>query len=103
MTWSRFDDAFPQHPKIVGLSDQAFRLHVSAICYANRNLTDGRVPMDALVVLLPGRPRPVLKRRAMELVDAGVWTKTSESAYSIHDFLAYNPTREQVLADRDDL
>jgi hypothetical protein len=31
MTWVRFDDQFPIHRKMTGLSDAAFRLHVLAI------------------------------------------------------------------------
>jgi len=103
MTWARFDDDFPQHPKIVGLSDQAFRLHVSAVCYANQKLSDGAIQESVLTILLPGAGRAAVKRRALELADAGVWEKQPDGNYLIHDFLEYNPTREKVLGSRDEL
>ena len=37
MPWANFDDQFPKHPKVLPLSDAAFRLHVSGvtvICYS---------------------------------------------------------------------
>jgi len=41
MTWIRLDDNLPDHPKVLGLSDKAFRLYISAMCYSSRYLTDG--------------------------------------------------------------
>ena len=41
MTWIRIDDNLPDHPKIIGLSDKAFRLYISMLCYSSRYLTDG--------------------------------------------------------------
>ena len=43
MSWVRLDDNFPNHPKVVGLSDQAFRLYISGLCYASHYLTDGLI------------------------------------------------------------
>ena len=68
MTWVRIDDTFPEHPKVVGLSAVAFRLHVAAICYASRNLTDGFIPLGAVRTLPGGTPN-----RVKELADAGLW------------------------------
>jgi hypothetical protein len=48
MTWVRLDDQFPDHPKVVNLSDRAFRLHVWGICYSARFLTDGLIQRDAI-------------------------------------------------------
>ena len=44
MTWLRIDDCMPDHPKVDGLSDRAFRAHVTGLCYCARHLTDGNVP-----------------------------------------------------------
>ena len=41
------EDTFCEHPKVETLADLPFRLHVKAICYANRNLTDGFIPTVA--------------------------------------------------------
>jgi hypothetical protein len=41
MSWVRLDDSFPEHPKVIALTDAAFRAHVRGLCYAGRFLTDG--------------------------------------------------------------
>lgn len=89
MVWLRFDDAFPEHPKIVGLSDAAFRLQVTAIAYSSRNLTDGRIPAGAV------RSLGFMPKHAAELVAANVWEK-AEKDYQIHDYGDYQPSRRQV-------
>lgn len=93
MAWVRMDDQFADHPKVVGLSDAAFRLHITGICYAARQETDGVIPRAAAFVN---------RKRAMELVGAGVWHEHT-AGYLIHDFLDYNPSaaslREKRAAD----
>lgn len=88
MSWAKLDDAFADHPKVVGLSDAAFRLHVTAILYAARYETDGEIPGGALD-RMGGSPGC-----AAELADAGLWDITP-GGYAIHDYLKYNPSREQ--------
>jgi|SRR6516164_5965282 len=39
----RVDVLLPEHPKIEGLSDKAFRALIELWCYCGRNRTDGRV------------------------------------------------------------
>ena len=49
MTWVKVDDALPEHPKVARLSDAAFRVHISALCYSARNLTDGKLEVAGSV------------------------------------------------------
>ena len=95
MSWVRIDDGFAENPKVEDLSDKSFRLHVAAMCYAGRNLTDGFVSDRALkvcgVVANTGRPRV----HAGELVAAGLWDRV-DGGWVIHDFTEYNPTAEEV-------
>jgi hypothetical protein len=44
MTWIRIDDTLPDHPKLIGLPDNAFRLYITVLCYSSRYLTDGFIP-----------------------------------------------------------
>lgn len=88
MVWVRLEDTFPEHPKVIVLSDQAFRTHVTGICYCSRNLTDGFIP------------NPAAGGGAAELVSAGIWSE-SESGFHIHDYLDYHPSRASVLAERE--
>lgn len=89
MGWVRLDDVFPEHPKVLGLSDAAFRVHVHGLCYSNRYLTDGFVP-DAV--------RPGAKA-VRDLIAAGLWNAI-EGGWLIHDYLEYNEPRAAVLAER---
>lgn len=95
MPWVNLDDAFPEHPKNDGLSDSAFRLHVSGICYCNRHLTNGCIPAERVPRLVPRFRRQALE----ELVEKGHWLE-ADGQYEIHDYLDWNRSREQVLAER---
>jgi hypothetical protein len=64
-TYIRVHDGMDDHPKIVGLSDGAFRLLMRSWAYSSRQLTDGRIPEAAW------RDRGSAKARR-ELVDAGL-------------------------------
>ena len=41
MTWLKKDDRFPDHRKIRRLTDSAYRLHDTALCYAAKDESDG--------------------------------------------------------------
>jgi len=98
MPWVNMDDGFPEHPKNDALSDLAFRLQVSAICYSNRHLTDGIVPAEKVPRLVP----KFRKSAVDELVRGCHWYyDESEDSYRIHDFLDWNRPRGKVLAERE--
>lgn len=91
MSWARLDDGFPQNPKVIGLSDAAFRAYVEGICYATRHLTDGMVPRAS--VREPDA--------ATELVRAGLWN-TERRGWQVHDWHDWNPTAERIKQQRKD-
>lgn len=97
MPWVRLDDRFTSHRKVALLSDRAFRLHVSAICWSAENLTDGLIGDKELRVIAHVRGT---KAAAKELEDAQLWERVPVG-WQIHDYLTYQPSREQVMADRD--
>lgn len=97
MPWVRFDDRFTIHRKVGGLSDAAFRLHVEAIFWCARELTDGRIARDELRQV-SGIARP--DRHVAELVRRGVWLEAADG-WEINDYLKYQPTREKVERDRE--
>jgi hypothetical protein len=96
VTWVRLDDNFPDHPKVDGLSDPAFRLYVTALCHAGRLLTDGFVGSSRVSRLLPRFKRSYVD----ELVEAGLWDVV-EGGWQIHDFLDRNPSAAKVKAERE--
>ena len=69
MAWIKIDDSFPDHPKVIGLSDKAFRIHIEGLCYSGRFLTDGLIPMGVAARFEPiddHRPKlPVLRLQAL--------------------------------------
>ncbi|WP_031514810.1 hypothetical protein [Streptomyces sp. NRRL F-5123] len=97
MPWVRLDDRFPSHRKVALLSDRAFRLHVSALCWASENLTEGKILDRELPVIARIRG---IKATAKELEAAGLWDR-AEGGWTIHDYLEYNPDRAKVQAERE--
>lgn len=85
---------YPDHPKIAGLSDAAFRAHVEMILYARKYKTDGLIP------------RRIAKRFASaalsELLtnddDRPSLTQDGDGDYWLHDFSAWQETREEIDA-----
>jgi hypothetical protein len=97
MPWVKLDDRFPSHRKIALLSDRAFRLHVSALCWASENLTEGKILETELRVIAHVRGA---KTAAKELEDRQLWDRI-DGGWVIHDFLEYNPDRAKVQAERE--
>lgn len=102
MSWVRIDDHFPDHPKIAALGvlgPVAGWLHVAALCYCARYLTDGFIPDGQVTRLAELGPRAKPTDVAARLVDVGLWDRT-QGGYVVHDYLEYNPSRVDVLDAR---
>lgn len=109
MPWVRFDDQYPIHRKVAGLSDAAFRLNSAAIFWCSRNKTNGFVPEEDLDQVCAQVRDPA--RFAIECVRRGTWHKADYACASedcpgpragrgwvIHDYLFYQPTKEETDA-----
>ncbi|MEU3355254.1 hypothetical protein [Streptomyces sp. NPDC037389] len=97
MPWVRLDDHFPTHRKVAMLTDRAFRLHVSALCWCAANLTDGRISDRELRLVAHVRG---MTATARQLEDAGLWDRV-EDGWVLHDFHDYQPTADHVRAERE--
>ena len=96
MTWVKIDDSFPNHPKIVGLTDKAFRIHISGLCYCGTYLTDGFVPMT-----IAARFANEDMQYIVELTKAGLWREApQDNGFHIHDYLAHQTSKTQVEEKR---
>lgn len=93
MTWLKIDDGMPRHPKIMGLSDGAFRALVTLWCYAAEHETDGHIPDAAWKITAKPRQRT-------ELMDAELVHRNGVG-YVIHGFTERNPTKAQLTDRRD--
>lgn len=101
MPYLNFDDGYADHPKIMDLTDGAYRLHTSSIFYSGKHLLDGYLS-DAQIKGRPGYKAASLR----ELLDAGLIhakgdgcdTKTCPAGrrgrYLLHDYLEWNKSRE---------
>ena len=94
----RIYDEFLEDDVITGLMDRSYRLHVSALIYCSRNLTDGTVTEKAVKVLQAILEYPV-KRHVTELVDAGLWVAHG-GGYRIKNYLEFNPDAATVKREK---
>jgi len=102
--WAKLDDQIYYHPKMQACDGYARALNVAGITYCSGQLTDGMVPKHAprLIMGMAGFTveEAELSDCIRQLVDAGLW-ETLPNGYNIHDYLKYNPSRAQVLAERE--
>ena len=94
MPWARIDDTFYDHPKVLQTSLAALGLHLKALSWCNRHLTDGAVPVEAVRML------GATVKMADELVSTGLWERAPRG-YVIHDFLRYSKSKSDVESERD--
>lgn len=62
MTWTRLDDGFHDHPKIVEAGNEAVGAYVRMLSYCGKQLTDGYVPDP----VARGIARPAVLTRLLE-------------------------------------
>ena len=101
MPWARFEDDYLGNQKLATLSTAAIALDLAAIIYSARELRDGLLSLtdvETIAVLIHIR---AWRRPAVELVRVNRWEPT-EGGYTIHDYLEYQPSRAQILAQRED-
>jgi hypothetical protein len=97
LSWLKIDDGFSEHPKVDALTDRAHRIHVDALCYCSRNLTDGQ--LTAVTVRGVKARRRATQKHIDELVGAGLWVPYKDG-YLVKAFLEYNPTAAEVKEKR---
>lgn len=97
MTWFKIDDSFYDHPKVFDAPDCAVALWTRAGTWSARNLTDGFVPAG-----MPARFCDDPERGVRELITRGLWKRT-KGGYVFHDWSVYQPTKEEVIAGRDEM
>ena len=86
MAW--IDNRAWAHPKVANLSDPAFRVWVSGLCYACGFVTEGRLTKQQQKIV---GSTPRLRR---ELEDAGLWLDEGPDVL-IHDWDEHNGKRDE--------
>jgi hypothetical protein len=100
MPWLKMTDTFWTNPKLERLSDKAHRLYVRSLGYSAQYLTDGLLDATALRTL-GATPRLCDELTTPDPVTGSAcWTALPGEGYVIHDYLDFNPSREQVAEKR---
>jgi hypothetical protein len=98
MPWFKIDDGFANSKAVLRIPRRfrtnAIGLWTLAGTWSAKELTDGYVP-DYLIEELASTPAI-----AGQLVKAGLW-ETADNGWSFVGWRKYQPTREQVLAERE--
>jgi len=97
MTWVKLDDAFGRNPKVGKVQPLARLLYVMGLCHCADQLTNGKIVASDLPLLYLQSGTGA--KHVAQLVDAALWVRHVDSFW-VPDFLAYNPSREQVLKQR---
>jgi hypothetical protein len=99
LPWVRLDEHALNHVKILALSHGAFRLWVEGLAHCQKHLTDGAISRASLRGF-----RYAARARVSELTEAidgqtSLWEPTTDG-FQVHDYLAWNESREYVLKAR---
>lgn len=97
MPWVKIGDTFAEDPRLDQAGPLALALHVAALCWCSRNLTDGVIGKRTARRLLDLEDPSTV---AAALVDAGVWADEGD-AFRLVDYLTDQPSAEQVRTDRE--
>lgn len=117
MSWVRLDDKVTRHPKLLACTVEARWLFVVCLCHCAEFGTDGLIQGANIRSLTAGLRHPM--QAVDELVDNGllevagvngststpppthaplIRTPLKSLTYHVHDYLDYNPSKEQRIA-----
>lgn len=114
MPWVRLDEGFARHPKVAAAGPLGLAMQVAGLCYCNQYLTDGFVPRHVVPSLLNlegiamnmwhnetigGGDDATWELVVATLTETGLWRQV-EGGYEIHDYLTYQPSKADVVAER---
>ena len=107
LAYVKVHDLLPEHPKIERLSDAAFRLYISSLCWCGRHTPLGVFPAAAVTQMVKCRRVQPLVR---SILGAGLWhdawhdclrcCRAETGEYVIHDFIPpLRPIRQAIPDD----
>lgn len=92
-TWTPLAVGFLRHPKLAGATAPVKLLAISAMLYAQDNLTDGHIPTGALAGIALEAACP--PKKAAELEQRGLWDPVP-GGWQIHGWHEWNRPAELV-------
>lgn len=99
MAWFRVDDQAAFHAKILMAGNEAFGALVRAGAWSSAHGTDGLIPRAVALTIAPARVWRRLVEAKLHDGGNGLAVETP-SGWQIHDYLAWNPSAEQVRSER---
>ena len=99
MVWARIDDGYFTHHKTAALSKDAKLLDLAGITFSARELRDGKLTDRDVRIVAAEVDVVDLSATLDELRLARRWVRF-DGGWEIHDYLEYNPSREQVIAEK---
>lgn len=91
-TYVRLHDGYDEHPKVLPLTDAAFRAHIEAMCWASRNTSDG--------VILKSVARKKWRPKVLAELVAARLMEDRDDTYEVHDYLDFNRSSEEIKSFR---
>lgn len=88
--YARLYADMPEHPRLSGLSDGAWRLYVEGLVHCASLLTDGAISPSFVTRRSGGRTQ------AAELVRSGAWLPQPGGGWLVHDYLDHQPSRVEI-------
>lgn len=98
MTWFKLDDQFHSHPKVITAGNAAIGLYCRLGTYCADKLTDGFIAKP--IAMSMGSKAELRALTVCPIPDTRPLLAVVDGGYHMVDYLQYNPTREQVLAER---
>jgi len=102
MAWLKLDDQIFYNRKVAQCDTETKMLYIVGLTYCANQLTDGFIPEATLPLLagMAGIDWQIAKQSASKLLDVCLWFAT-DNGWQIPDYLDYNPSKEQVLHNRE--
>jgi hypothetical protein len=94
VTWTKLDDGFWMHPKVIVAGNAAAGVFARMLSYCGCYLTDGRIP-SGVAETIAGRDKNAVDK----LIAAGL-VEVHDGDVFIPQFLEHNRSKEQVEEDR---
>lgn len=95
MPWVKLDDSLHGHPKAAKAGLEALGLHMLAMSHCGAYSQNGHVAPEFVREKAGARAAKLTAR----LVDCGLW-ETNGNGWVIHDWSEFNPSPEQIEAER---
>lgn len=92
--FARLDLDYADHPKIIALSDSAFRAHIEMILYARKHMTDGKIPKQFAKRFASSSLSELLANdeQTPSLLE------NEDGSYFLHGYANMNETKAEITA-----